>query len=281
LGPFFAFLASQPEREDIKKIMRKWILGSGIVALAVAGCGGGSGNSGTAFVMGVNALPNVGAVSITANGTLILSNASFGQPSSAFVAVNAGTAAPIFLTNSSSTQLASGTTTFGSGLYYSAFALGNTANQFVFIYPVDVTGPTTSGDGNLIFVNASVLQPAVDVYVTPVGGVQGPPQLTSMTPFNSGQQLANLPAGTYDVQFKTAGTATVLVDQPSITVGSDPTTNEIQIVGISDNTTGSATAQTNTPVIPVPVVAAAARPRNIGHAIVVGHPEMTSFPKGH
>jgi len=259
--------------------MRKWILASGVVALAIAGCGGGGSNSGTAFVMGVNALPNVGAVSITANGTLILSNGSFQQPSSAFVAVNAGTSAPIFLTNSASTQLASGTTTFVAGDYYSAFALGNTANQFVFIYPIDVTGPTTAGDGNLILVNTSVLQPTVDVYITLTGNVQGPASITSMTPFSSGQEIANLPAGTYDVQFKIAGTQTVLVDQPAITIGTDPTTSEIQIVGICDNTTGSATAQTNTPVIPVPVVASAARPRNMGHAVVLGHPEMTSFPK--
>jgi hypothetical protein len=226
----------------------------------------------------VNALPNSGAVSITADGTLILSNAAFSASSSAFVAVNAGTSAPVFLTNAASTQLASGTTTFISGDYYTAYALGNTSNQFVFLYPTDVSAPTTANSGKLIFVNASTLQPSVDVYVTLSGNAQGAASITSMTPFNSGQEVSSLTAGTYDVQFKVAGTTNVLIDEPSVVIGTTPATNEIQIVAITDAQTGSSTPQFALPVVPVPVVASAAAPKNMGHAIVLGHPDMTSFP---
>jgi hypothetical protein len=257
--------------------MKKWFFGSAVVALVIAGCGGGGSNSGTASIIGVNALPNVGAISITANGTLILSNAGFDTPGAAFVSVNAGTSAPIFLTNSSSTQLASGTSTFTAGNYYSAFALGDSSNQFVFIYPVDVSSPA-SNTGKLILVNASVLQPTVDVYITLSGNPQGTAAISSMTPFNSGKEVSGLATGTYDVQFKIAGTTTVLVDQPSVVIGTSSATNEIQIVGLTDNTTGSASAQVATPVIPVPVVSSASKPRNMGKATVLGHPEMTSFP---
>lgn len=258
--------------------MKKWILGSAVLALTITGCGGGSGSSGTAYVVGVNTLPNEGSLSITANGSLILNSAAYGTSSSSFVAIDAGNAAPVFLTNSGSTQLASGTTNFITGDYYAAYAIGNTSNQFVFLYPVDVAAPTKANTGNLIFVNASVLQPTVDVYITPTGGVQGTAAITSMTPFNSGQVLTNIPVGTYDIQFKIANTQTVLVDQPSITVGTASATNEIQIVGIADAQTGSSTAQIAAPVIPVPVVATASAPRNMGHATVLGHPGMTSFP---
>jgi len=264
-------------REDVTIKMIKRILAGSILAMVIVGCGGSGGSSGTSYVMGVNALPNVGTVSITANGTVALNNAGFAANASTFVGVNSGNNASIFLTNSTSTQLASGTTTFTAGDYYTAYALGNSVNQYVFIYPIDVSSPAVSS-GRFIFVNASTLQPSVDVYVTLVGSAQGAPIITSMTPFNSGQESASLPVGTYDVQFKAAGTSTVLVDEPSVTIGTSSTTNEIQIVGITDSPTGSATAQYTLPVIPVPVVATASKPVNMGHGIVVGHPGMTSFP---
>lgn len=268
-----------PETKDVNKIMIKRFLTGSILAIVLVGCGGSGGSSGTSLVYGVNACPNVGALSITANGALVLNNAAYAATSSAFVGVNAGTNATIFLTNASSTQLASGSTTLTTNAYYTAFAIGNAINQYIFIYPTDVA-PPTAGFGKLIFVNSSILQPSVDVYVTPSGGTQGPPVLTSMTPFNSGVEPATpLAAGTYDVQFKVAGTTTLLLDEPSVVIGTTPTSNEIQIVGITDSQTGAATLQAALPVIPVPVIVGATPPRTMGRPVVVGHPNMTEFPK--
>jgi len=259
--------------------MFKRILAGSIVVAALVGCGGSGGGSGTSFAYGVNAIPNIGTVSITANGSLVLNAAAYGASSSSFVGVNSGANSSIFLTNSSSTQLASGSTTFTGGDYYTTYAVGGSVNQYVFVYPTDVSAPNANF-GKLIFVNASVLQPSVDVYVTLSGATQGPAVITSMTPFNSGQETLNqLPVGTYDVQFKAAGTSNVLVDEPTVTIGNAPTTNEIQIVGISDSPTGSATAQSALPIVSIPVVAGAIAPRTMGHPIIVGHPGMTAFPK--
>ena len=259
--------------------MIKRILAGSFAALVLVGCGGGGSNSGTSLAYGVNACPNVGSLSITANGTAVLNSAAYGSSSSAFVSVNAGANSSIFLTNSGSTQLASGSTTFTSGSYYTTWAIGNAINQYVFVYPQDVAAPTANF-GKLVFVNGSVLQPSVDVYVTLSGNTQGPANISSMTPFNSGVETpAQLAVGTYDVQFKVAGTTTVLVDIPAVTIGSTPASNEIQIVGIADSPTGSATAQQALPIISVPVIAGASAPRELGHPTVIGHPNMTSFPK--
>ena len=259
--------------------MIKRILAASAVVIGLVGCGGSSSGTGTAYVYGINAVPNVGTVSITANGALVLNGAAYAASSSAFVSVTAGSNAAIFLTNSSNSQLASGLYNFVSPNYYATYALGTSTNPYLFIYPTDVSTPAAN-TGRLIFVNASVLQPAVDVYITPSGQATGTAAISSMTPFTSGREVNGLAPGTYDVQFRAAGTATVIVDEPAVVIGTSPTTNEIQLVGIADTQTGAATAQAALPVIPLPVIATATAPKTMGHATVLGHPNMTSFPKG-
>lgn len=263
--------------------MIKRILAGSILALGLVGCGGGGSSSGTSYVYGVNAISNLGALSITANGTTLLNGAAYQGVTSGFIGVNAGTDALLYLTNSSNTQLASGSTTFTNGGYYTAYAIGNAINQYLFVYPTDVTAPA-SGTGKLIFVDASTAQPSVDIYVTLSGGVQGAAKIASLTPFTAGTgaEVSGLAAGTYDVQFKIAGTSTVLVDEPAVTVAS-ASTNDIQVVGISDTvtTTGSVTSTTQAalPLISVPVSATATKVNLKNHPMVVGHPGMTSFTK--
>jgi hypothetical protein len=263
--------------------MIKRILAGSILALGLIGCGGSGNNSGTCYVYGINAISNLGSLSITANGTTVVSGAAYQASSSAFVSTNAGTDALLYLTNSSNSQLASGSTTFTSGDYYTAYAIGNAINQYLFVYETNVTPPTTANTGRLIFVDASIAQPSVDIYITLSGGVQGSAAIRSLTPFTTGlaAEVDNLPTGTYDVQFKVAGTTTVLVDEPSVTIGTTAATNEVQIVGISDTvpTTG-ATTQAALPVISVPFIAGSTFPRvKNSHPIVIGHPGMTEFPK--
>ncbi len=258
--------------------MVKRMLAGSLVAILLIGCGGGGGNSGTAHVYGVNAIPNLGTVSITANGSVILNGAGYLSTSSAFVGVGSGTNATIFLTNSSGTQLASGSTTLTAGDYYSAFSIGNAVNQYVFVYPTDVSAPTAN-TAKISFVNCSVLQPSIDVYVAPQGATTlGTAAISSMTPFNSGQEVSGLNAGTvYTVQFNVAGT-NVSLGSTTVTTGTTPATNEIQLVAITDSQTGTSPAQTVLPVIPVPVIAGAGAPKNQAKPMVVGHPGMNAFP---
>ncbi|MFT2633339.1 DUF4397 domain-containing protein, partial [Escherichia coli] len=86
---------------------------------------------GTANIIGMNACPGVGGVTITANGAVVLNNAAFATASSAFVPVGSGNATQVFVTNASSQQLASGLSNFTAGGYYTAYAFGGTATQWL------------------------------------------------------------------------------------------------------------------------------------------------------
>lgn len=269
--------------------MLKRVLVGSVAAGVLIGCGGGSGDNGSSYVMGVNAIPNVGAISITANGSQVLSDANFGTNSSQFVAINAGSGAQLYMeTYPGSVQLSAGVTNFVANDYYAAYGLGSApggtvTSAYVFIYPTLVAQPPVN-EGYLIFVNCST-QVAVDVYATLTGNTQSTtPTISALTPFNSGVTPTSggtpvpMAVGTYTVNFNLAGTSTVLLSE-TVTIGTTPTTDEIQIVGLTDNLTSQTPAQYLLPIVPVPVVSSAGLPRNMGHPIIVGHPGMTSFPR--
>jgi len=240
--------------------MVKRILSGGLLALAltIVGCGGSTNGSGTAYVYGVNADPNVGSVTITANGTAVLTNAGYGASSSGYTTVSGGANAQVYVTNASGQQLAG--TTFISGFVggnsYSIFAWGNSANQSVAIFPIDVSVPAT-GLCRLMFTNTSVYQPSVDVYVTTQTSPAGlTPNRSGLGPFNSGftSEVNNITPGTYNIIFTQAGTQTILASQTGLTVGttlSGTGANAITLVGITDSqgTTVPALQQTITPIV--------------------------------
>jgi len=245
--------------------MVKRILAGTIGALILVGCGG-SGSSGTAFVYGVNADPNVGGVTITANGTPVLSNAGFATSSSSFVTVSSGANAQVFATNSTGGQLAG--TTFAAGFlggqYYSVYAYNSSAGALA-ILPVDVTQPP-AGVGRVMFTNTSVFAPSVDAYVTtqtvPTGLV---PNASGVGVFNSGfaSEVNNIPPGTYNVIFTQSGTQNIVATASGVAVATVTTgagENVINVVGITDapGTTTPALQQALTPIIYLPVTGATA-----------------------
>ena len=226
--------------------------------LALIGCGGGSGSGGTANVYGVNADPNVGNITITANGSSVLNNVGYGLTSPGFVGVSSGTNGSVFVTNSSGTQLAGTTLISGlvTGNYYAIYAYGSSLNQSVAVLPLDVSVPL-SGQSRLIFTNTSVVQPSVDIYVTTQTTPSGlTPTRTSVAAFNSGfsTELGNLAPGTYNVIFTQAGTQNIVATQSGLTVGttlSGTGANAITIVGVTDaqGTASPATQQTIAPIV--------------------------------
>ena len=257
--------------------MAKRILAGLFVALSMIGCGGGSGTGGTANALGVNADPNVGSVTISANGTSVLNNVGYGSASSGFVAVNTGTNAQIYVTNNVGTQLA-GTTFlsgFTAGQYYAIFAYGGSTNQSVAVLPVDVTEPT-SGASRLIFVNTSVYQPSVDVYVTTQTLPTGlNPNVKALSAFNSGfaSEVNKITPGTYNVIFTQAGTMTVVATQANVTVGNvlaGTGANAITLVGMTDapGSTVPALQQTITPIV-LNAVAGAVVPKAGSRATII------------
>ncbi|MDR3691646.1 MAG: hypothetical protein P4L46_19865 [Fimbriimonas sp.] len=264
--------------------MIKRILAGTIGALVLVGCGGSS-NSGTAFVYGVNADPNVGNVSILANGSTVLSGASYASSSSSFVNISSGANAAVYVTNSTGQQLA-GTTYlsgFTTGNYYNIYAYGSSSNQSIAILPVDVSLPINPTDpggtyGRIMFTNTSVYQPSVDVYVTTQSSVAGlTPTVSGLTAFNSGftTEKNNIAPNTYNVIFTTAGTQNVIATVSGLnvsTVTSGSGENLISVVGITDaqGTTTPALQQALTPIIFQPVSGAIAPSANVRPMIIKG-----------
>jgi len=229
--------------------MRRKLLAITGLAVLLAGCGGSSNNSGSSFLFGVNAIPNYGTVSVIANATSILTNAQYAVTSSAWVSTASGNGSLVYLTNSGNIQLASLTTNLATNGYYVVYAIGNTSTQTLMVVPLALQSIPTSGDGRLVFANASVQQPSADVYVTaPGASISGVvPTETSVTPFSSGVNIDE-PAGTYEVRFTQAGTQNVIGDFATVVVPSSGP-SQVQVLAITDSQTGSATPQQTLPVI--------------------------------
>ena len=255
---------------------KRLFLGS-LALLTVFGCGGGSGNGGTANVYGINADPNVGNVTITANGSTVLNNVGYGLTSPGFIAVGSGANASVFVTNSAGTQLAGSTLIAGflTNNYYASIAYGSSSNQSVAILPVDVSEPT-SGQARILFANTSVFVPSVDVYVTTQTVTTGlTPTASSIGVFNSGfaSEVNNIVPGTYNVFFTQAGTQNIVASESGVTVGTTLAgtgANAITMLAITDaqGTTTPAAQQTLTPIV-FNAVAGATPPTNGVRPIVV------------
>ena len=247
--------------------MVKRILAGTLAALVLVGCGG-SGNSGTAFAFGVDAAPDQTGISITANGSTVLSNASFTTPSPQWISVSSGTNATIFATNSAGQQYAGGLYPPGfiSGNYYYMYAYGNnnTTGQLA-VLPIDVS-PPAAGTCRVMFVNVSANQQtaSVDVYLNPSTAVAPTPPATAfgINANNSGAttqaEFNNIPPNTYNVYFCLAGTQTVVASYPNVTLGSTLTgagENVIQVIAMTDapGTTRTVTQQALAPIVVTPV----------------------------
>jgi len=257
--------------------MLKRIIAGAFAALIVVGCGGGSNTSGDASIYAINANPDIGSITITANGTVVLNTAAYNTTSSSAVTVSSGTGASVFLTNGSNTQLASGTFTFTGGDYYALYAIGNGTSQYIINAPIDVSPPTSitvATPGRLIFTNASVTTVAVDVYVAPsstvvLTGLQ--PVIFSLTPFNSGFPAeVNVAPNTYNIFFCASGTQTILA-----TTSATVTSNTIQLLGVTDiapaSTTTSPTQAAITPISINPVTGALPPSSTAKTQVIVGH----------
>jgi len=238
--------------------MVKRLIAGALVAVALVGCGGGGGGGGAANMIGVNACPGIGGATITANGTVVLNNAAFATASSSFIPVGSATAAQVFLTNSGSQQLASGTVNLLSGGYYTAYAYGSATNQFVIVTPTDVSAPN-GGQARLIFSNTSIVNASCDVYVTTLSSLTGlTPTITGLTPFNSGFQteVNNVTPSTYNVFFTAPGNQNNILVQTTVT----PAANTITTLGITDNGSTTAPFQQALPAIIDPVISGAVPP---------------------
>jgi hypothetical protein len=98
-----------------------------------------------------------------------------------------------------------------TGTNYSVFAIDSVSKISAVVLTDDLTAPT-SGKAHVRFIHLSPNAPAVDVAVTGGGVLIGNKSFKDYTPF------VPLDAATYNLEVRLAGTATVVLSLPGITL---------------------------------------------------------------
>lgn len=116
-----------------------------LAGLLCVGCGGEltSGESGTAASLrAVNAIPNLGAATITAGASIVSSEASYAS-ATGFTSVVAGSAQTLMLTDGSGTLLVDTTASLEAGNYYTVYAVGSTTSAELLAIQENHSAPDT------------------------------------------------------------------------------------------------------------------------------------------
>jgi hypothetical protein len=110
------------------------------------------------------------------------------------------------------TTVISARATLDPRTYYSVFAVNNVANIEPLVLVDDLTRPAR-GNAHVRFIHLSPDAPAVDVALA-----NGGPVLFGNKQFKDFTAFTPLPAGTYDLEVRLAGTTTVVLPLPGITL---------------------------------------------------------------
>ncbi len=179
-------------------------------SMAMADCATalGIGAEGDACINVVHASPDAPNVDIYLDGQLALSNLAFGWYGG-WVAVPAGEhQVQVTATGTApETAVIDATVTVEPGMAYHIAATGYLADITPQIYPVDVS-PIEDGSARVRVIHTVPDAPAVDVAVT--GGDVLVPNLA----FPTASAYLTVPAGTYDLEVRVAGTEDVVLPLP-------------------------------------------------------------------
>jgi hypothetical protein len=172
----------------------------------------GIGSESDACVNVVHASPDAPAVDIWVNGQVALSNISFGE-FSGWVALPAGDY-QIQVTptgQGAESAVIDATVSVEAGVSYHIAATGTVAEIAPQIYQADLS---QAGEGNarIRVIHTSPDAPAVDIALT------GGDVLVSGLAFPDASGFLDVPAGTYDLEVRAAGTTDVALQLPGVTL---------------------------------------------------------------
>lgn len=217
----------------------------------------GIGGDGDACINVVHASPDAPNVDIYLDGQLALSNLAFGWYGG-WVAVPAGDhQVQVAATGSApDTAVIDTTVTVEAGAAYHIAATGFLAEITPQIYRADL-GPIDEGNARVRVVHTVPDAPAVDVAVT--GGDVLVPGLT----FPEASEYLEVPAGSYDLEVRLAGTTDVALPLPGVALDAS-TVYEVFAIGTAAN--GALAAL----VIPSPIVGGVADSAPTGCTAALG-----------
>ena len=163
-----------------------------------------------AQVMVVHASPNAPGVDLLVDGTLAKSNLMF-PSNTPYLGVASGTRNVKVNVTGTSTTVINANLALTAGTNYSVFACDSVSKIGALVLTDDLTAPA-AGKAHVRFVHLSPNAPAVDVAVT------SGPVLFPNESFKSYSAFTPVTAGTYNLEVRLAGTSTVVLPLPGITL---------------------------------------------------------------
>lgn len=161
-------------------------------------------------VLVVHASPNAPAVDLLVDNSVVGSGLAF-PGNTGYLAVDAGSRNIKVNVSGTSTSVINANLDLASETNYSVFAVDSVSKITALVVEDDLT-PPAQGNAHARFIHLSPDAPAVDITLTDgtiVFGNQAFKDYTDFTP---------LAAGTYNLQVRVAGTTTVALDLPGITL---------------------------------------------------------------
>jgi len=184
-----------------------------VAALSLAGCGDDSNPTAPAAkarVMAIHASPDAPAVDLIVDGAVAGTGLAFPN-NTPYLEVPAGTRNVKVNVGGTTTTVINANVAVSSGASYSVFANGPVSSIGALVIADDLTAPA-AGKAHVRFVHLSPDAPAVDVAVT------GGPVLFANKSFQQYSAFTPVDAGTYDLEVRLAGTGTVALPLPGITL---------------------------------------------------------------
>ena len=163
-----------------------------------------------ARVMAIHASPDAPAVDLLVDGAVAGSGLAFPN-NTAYLSVNAGTRNVKVNVAGTSTTVINANLPVTGGVNYSVFAVDAVASIGALVLTDDLTTPAT-GKAHVRFVHLSPDAPAVDVAVT------SGPVLFADKSFKQYTAFTPVGAGNYNLEVRLAGTSTVVLSLPGITL---------------------------------------------------------------
>jgi hypothetical protein len=163
-----------------------------------------------AQVMVVHASPNAPGVDLLVDGSVANTNLMF-PASTSYLGVAAGTRNVKVNVTGTSTTVINANLSLTAGTNYSVFAVDSVSKIGAIVLTDDLTAPAT-GKAHVRFVHLSPNAPAVDVAVT------SGPVLFANESFKGYSPFTPVTAGTYNLEVRLAGTNTVVLPLPGITL---------------------------------------------------------------
>jgi len=201
----------------MKKYVKNLAILLAMSSLLIVGCSDDDDNNNPttptlekANVKVVHASPDAPGVDLLVDNSIAGSNLTFPN-NTGYLAVDEGTRNVKVNVSGTSTTVIEADLTLDANTNYSVFAVDAVANLSPLVIVDDLTSPT-SGNAHVRFIHLSPDAPSVDI-TTNSGAV-----VFGNYSFKDFSNFTPLPAGSFDLQVRLAGTETVVLELPGISL---------------------------------------------------------------